>query len=128
MWFNEWFGSWHGQWYGDTQESPEPPDVVCDFVVNYPEAQIQVFGFYDVEETTIRQYTNRTPGLVSLADITVNDSTVAINCANNVQETTVKGTENNVAELVVKVTANKAVTTKSRPQTNTVTVVKNDCG
>lgn len=126
MWFNEWFGTWYGQWYGDEQESPEPPSIVCDFVVNYVDAEILVFGYYDVEDAFIR------PSVEVSGDVFVPeyiiDSIVAISCPNNVQETTVKSSANNVAESVVKVVSNKAVTIKSRSTTNTVTVVKNDCG
>ncbi len=125
MWFNEWFGTWHGQWYGDEQES-EPPSIVCDFVVNYVDAEILVFGYYDVEDAFIRPSVE-VSGEIFVPDYII-DSIVAITCPNNVQETTVKQTANNVSETVVRSTVNTSVTTKSRAATNTVTVVKNDCG
>ncbi len=126
MWFNEWFGTWHSEWYGDIQgEEPEPP-TVCDFVVNYVDTEILVFGYYDVEDAFIRPSVEIS-GEIFVPDYII-DSIVTITCPNNVQETTVKQTANNVSETVVKSSVNTSVTTKSRAATNTVTVVKNDCG
>lgn len=126
MWFNEWFGTWHSEWYGDIQGEEPEPSTVCDFVVNYVDAEILVFGYYDVEDAFIRPATSIS-GDVFVPDYII-DSIVAITCPNNVQETTVKQTANNVSETVVKQSVNKSVTTKSRATANTVTVVKNDCG
>lgn len=126
MWFNEWFGTWHSEWYGDIQGEEPEPSITCDFVVNYVDAEILVFGYYDVEDAFIRPSVE-VSGEIFVPDYII-DSIVAITCPNNVQETTVKQTANNVSETVVKSSVNTAVTTKSRAATNTVTVVKNDCG
>lgn len=129
MWFNEWFGTWHGQWYGEVEGEPEQePSIVCDFVVNFPDAQVEVFGYYDVEEAFIRRTVNESQSVVSLSEFTVTDSIVALTCPNNVQETTVKQAANNVAEVVSKPAPNRATTSTVRATANTVTVVKNDCG